>query len=61
MNRVIVVGALAVNMEPIYAIILAVVLLGAQRELDAMFYMGAAIILAVVFVYPFVFRVRAVP
>lgn len=45
--------ALAVNMEPIYAIILAVVLLGEQRELDTSFYIGAAIILAVVFVYPF--------
>lgn len=45
--------ALAVNMEPIYAIILAILLLGEQRELDLLFYVGAGIILTVVFVYPF--------
>ena len=43
---------LAVNMEPVYAIVLAVVLLGEQRELDARFYAGAAIILGTVFAYP---------
>ena len=53
--------ALAVNMEPIYAIILAVVVLGEQRELDATFYAGAVIILAVVFAYPFVSKVRPAP
>jgi drug/metabolite transporter (DMT)-like permease len=43
---------LAVNMEPVYAILLAIVLLGEQRELGARFYAGAAIILGSVFVYP---------
>lgn len=52
-------SALAVNMEPIYAIILAVLILGEQRELGAAFYAGAALILAVVFAYPFVVKVRA--
>lgn len=52
-------SALAVNMEPIYAIILAVLILGEQRELGATFYAGAALILAVVFAYPFVVKVRA--
>ncbi|MEX2131958.1 MAG: DMT family transporter, partial [Pseudohongiellaceae bacterium] len=53
--------ALAVNMEPIYAIILAMFLLGEQRELGATFYLGAAIILLVVFVYPFVSKPRVTP
>lgn len=48
--------ALAVNMEPIYAIALAILILDEQRELNATFYLGACIILAVVFVYPFISR-----
>ena len=39
---------LAVSLEPVYAIVLAIVLLGEQRELDAPFYLGVAIILATV-------------
>ena len=41
--------ALAVNMEPVYAIVLAIILLGEQHELTAGFYIGVAIIIAVVF------------
>lgn len=44
--------ALVVNMEPIYAIVLAIVLLGEQRQLQIDFYFGAALIIAVVFLYP---------
>lgn len=44
--------ALAVNLEPIYSIVLAIVLLGEQRELEMRFYVGVAIILAVVFSHP---------
>lgn len=51
--------ALAVNMEPVYAIVLAIVLLGEQRELDLWFYAGAGLILAVVFMYPLLARRRA--
>lgn len=43
---------LAVNLEPIYAIVLAIVLLGEQRELAPSFYLGVAIILLVVFTHP---------
>ena len=43
---------LAVNMEPVYAIFLAIVLLGEQRELTAGFYAGVAIILTTVFAHP---------
>ena len=40
---------LSVNLEPIYAIVLAALLFGEQQELSAKFYAGVAIILAVVF------------
>ena len=40
---------LAVNLEPVYTIALAIVLLGEQRELTAWFYLGVAIILLAVF------------
>jgi drug/metabolite transporter (DMT)-like permease len=40
---------LSVNLEPIYAIVLAAILFGEQQELSAKFYAGVAIILGVVF------------
>ena len=43
---------LAVNLEPVYAIVLAMLLFGEQRELTAMFYLGVAILLAAVFAQP---------
>jgi drug/metabolite transporter (DMT)-like permease len=49
---------LAVNLEPVYAILLAIVLLGEQHELANMFYVGVAIILAAVFVHPLLVRPR---
>lgn len=51
--------ALAINMEPVYAIVLAMVFLGEQRELDPAFYFGVAIILAVVFSHPLIVRAGA--
>ena len=47
---------LATNLEPVYAIALAIVLLGEQRELGLMFYLGVAIILMSVFAYPVLAR-----
>jgi len=47
---------LAVNLEPVYAIALAVLLLGEQHELTPRFYAGVAIILAAVLVYPLLSR-----
>jgi drug/metabolite transporter (DMT)-like permease len=47
---------LVLNLEPVYAIVLAIVLLGEQRELDAAFYLGVAIILLVVFSHPLLQR-----
>ena len=45
-------ATIALNMEPVYAIILAIVLLGEQRELSPSFYLGVAIGLAAVFLHP---------
>lgn len=45
-------ATLAVNLEPVYTILLAIVLLGEHRELSATFYAGVAIILGAVLIYP---------
>jgi drug/metabolite transporter (DMT)-like permease len=50
---------LAVNLEPVYAIVLAILLLGEQHELTPQFYAGVAIILGAVLLYPLVSRPRA--
>jgi len=47
---------LAVNLEPVYAIVLAIVLLGEQHELTTQFYAGVAIILGAVLLYPMLSR-----
>src|SRR5262249_6654807 len=51
-------GQLAVNLEPVYAILLAVPLLHEQQELGALFYGGVLIVLGVVFVQPLIGRPR---
>ena len=48
--------ALAVNMEPVYAVLLAVILLGEQHELNTAFYAGVAIVFAAVFSHPLLTR-----
>lgn len=50
---------LAVNLEPVYAILLAIALLGEQRELDPGFYAGVSIILLAVLAYPLLRRKTA--
>ncbi len=49
---------LAVNLEPVYAIVLAILLFGEQRDLGVAFYCGVAIILGAVFVHPLLNRRR---
>jgi drug/metabolite transporter (DMT)-like permease len=49
-------SALAVNLEPVYAIVLAAVLLNEQQELSPGFYLGAILIIAVVLAYPLLMR-----
>lgn len=43
---------LAINLEPVYAILLAIPLLGEQRELSVQFYLGVAIIVLAVVIHP---------
>lgn len=49
-------ATIALNMEPVYAILLAIALLGEQRELSPSFYIGVAIVLAAVFLHPLMVR-----
>src|SRR5262245_16327663 len=51
---------LAINLEPVYAIVLAALLLGEQRELTMQFYVGVAIIIAGVSLQPLFGRPREV-
>lgn len=50
---------LAVSLEPVYAILLAMLLLGEQRELTFSFYLGVSIILLVVFGHALTTRRRS--
>jgi drug/metabolite transporter (DMT)-like permease len=52
-------ASLAVNLEPVYAILLAMLFFGEQREVTPRFYLGVAVILAGVFVYPLLTRTKA--
>ena len=47
---------LIVNLEPVYTIALAALLLEEQRELGRGFYLGVALILAAIFVHPWLRR-----
>lgn len=51
---------MAINLEPVYAIVLAILLLGEQHELTPLFYLGVAIILAAVFMHPLLQRPRRI-
>ena len=47
---------LAVNLEPVYAVVIAIPLLGEQRELGPAFYAGVVILLGAVFAHPLLER-----
>lgn len=51
---------LAVNLEPVYAVLLAVPILGEQRQLSPDFYAGLALILGAVFAQPLLKRPRVI-
>lgn len=51
---------LVTNLEPVYAILLAMVLLSEQRELTPLFYAGVAIIVGAVFLHPLLNRRKKV-
>lgn len=44
------------NLEPVYSIVLAIALLGEQRELHAWFYVGVVVIIGAVFIHPLLHR-----
>jgi drug/metabolite transporter (DMT)-like permease len=52
-------AALAVNMEPVYAIFLAIPIFHEQQQLQGRFYSGVAIILLVVFSHPLLVRAKS--
>jgi len=49
------------NLEPVYAIVLAIVLLHEQHELNAWFYVGGAVILGAVFSHPLLGQLQRKP
>ncbi|WP_305804475.1 DMT family transporter [Stenotrophomonas sp. YIM B06876] len=51
---------LVTNLEPVYAIVLAMLFLGEQHELRPLFYLGVAIIVGAVFLHPLLNRRRPV-
>lgn len=52
-------SALAVNLEPVYTIVLAMVFFSEQHELSLSFYAGAAVLVGVVFSHPLLARPNA--
>jgi drug/metabolite transporter (DMT)-like permease len=48
---------LAVNLEPVYAVLLAILLLGEQHQLGPSFYAGVVIVIGAVFAHPLMSRV----
>src|SRR5574337_308453 len=48
------------NLEPVYSIVLAIVLLGEQHELYHWFYLGVIVILEAVFIHPLLHRKRRI-
>jgi drug/metabolite transporter (DMT)-like permease len=45
--------ALTTNMEPVYGIILALLIFGQKETMSTGFYFGAVIVLTAVFIYPY--------
>src|SRR5690606_25681598 len=45
---------LTLNLEPVYGIIMAVIIFGQQAEMDAHFYFGTLVILGAVITYPII-------
>ncbi len=52
---------LVVNLEPVYAILLAIPIFGEQRDLGWTFYVGASMVICVVFAQPLIDRLRRKP
>lgn len=52
------VSSLTINLEPVYGIILAILLLNEHKDLNANFYLGVTMILGAVSIYPWLMRRR---
>lgn len=52
---------MAVNLEPVYAVILAIPILGEQQQLDLLFYLGVIVIVGAVMVEPLLQWLRRRP
>lgn len=50
---------MAVNLEPVYAVLLAIPILGEQRQLNPLFYLGVLVIVGTVMAEPAMHRFRA--
>jgi drug/metabolite transporter (DMT)-like permease len=46
-------ATLVINMEPVYGILLAIIILNEHQEMSTLFYLGVVLILLVVFSHPF--------
>ncbi|MNI99773.1 hypothetical protein D3C73_1589440 [compost metagenome] len=46
--------ALTTNLEPVYGILLAMLIFGQKETMSGGFYLGACIVLGAVFTYPYV-------
>lgn len=47
---------MATNLEPVYAVLLAIPLLGEQQEVGPLFYVGVAVVVGAVFMHPLISR-----
>jgi drug/metabolite transporter (DMT)-like permease len=50
---------LALNLEPLYGIVLALLVFGQQEVMNWQFYVGTAIVLSAVIIYPMLKRTQA--
>lgn len=47
---------MVINLEPVYGILLAILILGNKEYMNVSFYLGALLITVLVFLYPFLFK-----
>jgi drug/metabolite transporter (DMT)-like permease len=47
---------LVINMEPVYGILLALLIFGQSEKMNTSFYLGASSIIVAVFIYPIILR-----
>lgn len=55
------VSSLTINLEPIYGILLAIVLLNEHKDLNVNFYVGVTLIVGSAMIYPLIMRRRRMP